>query len=108
MFWQLLEAHFIEVFVSNELTYLRPLIICGIVFLNSMNPVMRSTLGSTMGFSLNFCCSLKHTLRLFLLNFILATSFSNNSVVAPKLYHFSHGFIVNFLKDRIAKGYTHV
>ena len=108
MFWKLLEAHFIIVFVSNELTNLRPLIICGLVFLNSMNPVMRSTLGSTMGLSLNFCCSLKHTLSLFLLSLIWATSFSNNSVVAPKLYHFFHGFIVNFLKDSVAKCNTHV
>ena len=108
MFWKLLEAHFIIVFVSNELTNFRPLVICGIVSLNSMNPVMRSTLGSTMGLSLNFCCSLKHTLSLFFLSLILATSLSNNSVVASKLYHFFHGFIVNFLKDGVAKCDTHV
>ena len=96
------------VMVYNELTDLWSLIICGIIRLNSMDLVMWTALGSAMGPSLNLSGSLKHALSLFLLSFILASSFSNDSVVAPKLNHFPHGLIVNFLKDGIAKCYTHV
>ena len=108
MFWQLFEAHFLIVVMYNELTDIRSLIICGIIFLNSMNPVMWTALGSTMGPCLNLSGSLKHALSLFLLSLVLASSFSNDSIVAPKLYHFAHGFIVNFLKDGVAKSYAHV
>ena len=108
MFRQLFEAHFCKVLMSNELARLRLLIIFDIIFLNSKDPVMWTALGSAMGLSLNLSRSLKHPLSLLLLSFILASSFSNNSVVTPKLDHFPHGFIVNFLKDGVAKCYTHV
>ena len=108
IFWQLFEAHFLMVMVYNELTNLWSLIICGIIRLNSMDLVMWTALSSAMGPSLNLSGFLKHALSLFLLSFILATSFPNDCVVASKLNHFPHCLIVNFLKDGIAKSYAHV
>ena len=108
MLRQFVIAHLHIVVVPDELAHLGPIVIFALRFLDSVDLVMWTTLGCAVGLGLDLSCSLKQPFGLFFLRVILAASLSDDSEVAPELYHLPHGFIVNSLEDGVAKCQSHV